>query len=148
MKVAISDFESGKISATKKRYQLKEEAKVKTTDEDLETIMADRDFNEIVWEEDGYFFRVNPKTGMTSEEELIQHYKAVEYDEFVKKGKIIKNPDTQNLDLHRTIIGIIEECQRRGCTRKQLCFGNQMHFLKSWSIFWITPHISHPSDNP
>ena len=117
LEMAISEIETVKVGALKKRYQLKSEG---SKEAEKNTIMADRDFADVVWEKDGCFFRVDPTDGENNKTQLIEYYKAVKYEEFEKT--IIKNPDSGNLDLHRTLIGIIDECQRRGFNRKQLCF--------------------------
>ena len=117
LKTAISKHEENKVSESQARDKALKEAKSDGTSV-VQTTVPPRDFHETIIEIQNAQYLIDPKTGVASANPL-QYSKKIEWDDFMDEVHI--NPYSGTVDLYKTLLSLMEECARVGCTRDQLC---------------------------
>lgn len=114
LKTAVSLHESNK----RRESEAREKAIKEKDGVNVAQFVTPRDFHETIIEIENAQYLIDPKTGLAAEKPL-QYSKKVEWEDFCDKVHL--NPYSGTVDLYKTLIDIMKECTRVGCTRDQLC---------------------------
>ena len=117
LKTAISRHEENKVAESQAREKILKEGKSDGTSV-VQAAVPPRDFHETIIEIQNAQYLINPKTGIAGSEPL-QYSKKIEWDDFMDEVHV--NPYSGTVDLYKTLLSLMEECARVGCTRDQLC---------------------------
>ena len=111
---AISDHESSKIDGSEAQKKREEERK----DKEGSTYIPPRDFHDNIIEIENAVYLIDPITGKVQDKPL-KYSKQIEWADFANKVHL--NPYSHTVDLYKTMLNLMEEAGRVGCTRDQLC---------------------------
>lgn len=111
---AVSDHESSKINGSDAQKKREEEK----TKKEGNAYTPPRDFHDNIIEIENAIFLIDPVTGKVQDKPL-KYSKQIEWVDFATKVHL--NPYSGTVDLYKTMLNLMDEASRVGCTRDQLC---------------------------
>ena len=114
---AIAEYESTKIQ----EFDGKESAAQKkvNTDGEVKYIASTRDLSQVTIKMNRAEYCLDPVTGKLRTQPL-QYAEDIVWEDF--SNNCHKNPFSKTVDLYKTIMNLMQECQRVGCTREQFTY--------------------------